>query len=126
MLGKSLLTDFDHGWCSASIDLIAGQIMEILEDGLVDETGAALPLIFRLGVGQHRNEGEIRMLLRPLGRHGRHIQILQGPGAPVQHHFAVDVRVDGVLDHRFDRRETGAAGHENYGLVGVFAQEERT
>src|SRR5205814_3559990 len=89
------------------------------------EARAARPVVLRQRVGQHGDEREIAMLLLPLARQVRKVQVRERTDAPIQHHRSRYVVMERVFDHGFDRREAGAAGEKYDRLVRFLAQEKR-
>ena len=88
------------------------------------KAGSALPIILGFGFGENRDEGKAWVFPLPLRGQLRHVNVLQRATAPVKHHFAVNVRVERVLNDGLDGRKTGAARHEDDRLVRVFAQKK--
>jgi hypothetical protein len=115
----------DHLHRAAGVDLVTREVGEIGQDRLVDEAGAPGPVVLRLRCGEHRHEGEVRVLGRPLPRQVGQVEIGERAHAPVQDHLALHADVERVLDHALHRREAGRAGDEDDRLVGILAQEER-
>ncbi|CAM2158584.1 hypothetical protein PT2222_40385 [Paraburkholderia tropica] len=124
MLREIALRRLDHHRRAARVDLMAGQIGQILDHGAVHEARAAGPGVLRGGLGEHRHEAEVRDVLRPLLGEVQQIQVLLLARAPVERHRAVQVLVNRVLDDRLERREAGARREQHDGLVRILAQEE--
>ena len=52
-----------------------GLIRKVRDDGLVHEAGATRPVILGLRIRQHGDEGEVLVLLLPLSRQVRQIEV---------------------------------------------------
>ncbi|MBX3607875.1 MAG: NAD-dependent epimerase/dehydratase family protein [Piscinibacter sp.] len=130
VVGQAALRDeiapgrLDHDRRPAGIDLVGGKIGQVRHHRLVDQAGAAPPVVPGRGLREHRHVAQVRQprggLLGPV------VQVQVGPAAaaPVQHSRPRDGLELQVLDDRLDRREARAAGQQHDGLVAVLAQEE--
>ena len=115
----------DHRRRAARVHLVAGQVAEIVQHGLVHEPRSAGPHVGCRRFGQHRDEREIRVLRLPFAADERKVQVALRARAPVQHDLARHAVMQHVLDHRLDRGKPGPAGDEDHRLVAVLAQVER-
>jgi len=109
---------FDHAHRAAGVDFVFLELGEVFEDGFVDQAGAAGPGGFGLGLGEHRDEVEVVVFLRPAGRQFGQVEVFQGPDAPVEVDLALEAALEGVFDHALDRREAGGAGDEDDRALG--------
>src|SRR6185369_853838 len=114
----------DHDRRAAGVDLVLEQVREVVHHGLVDEAGAAMPIVLGLGLGQDRDVAQVRQLG---GRFlGPRVQVEVGlaAAAPVEDGLPFAALPDHVLDDRLDRRESGSRGEQDDRLLAVLAQEE--
>jgi len=78
--------------------------------------------VVRFGIGQYGHELEVGVLLLPFLRQIQHIQVRQVVGTPIERNRALDVVMEGVLQHGLDRCESGAAGEQENGFFALLAQ----
>ena len=65
------LRRLDHDRRAAGIDLVARQVRQVVHHRLVDEAGAAGPVVLGLGLGEHRHVAQVRQSPRSPPRPSR-------------------------------------------------------